>query len=150
MDTAILTISEMLGQIRTRGLQMEAAGRKLRCGPSGTLTQPLRTALRTHKRKLLPVLRTWGPLTGLNVLYLLYEVVPAQPFRLDQARFASNPGLLLLRLYQDVQAGPRGPRARTGALQEDLQLLFDTRPCRNRRAISEIEQGVSPSPPTTT
>ena len=28
------------------------------------------------------------------------------------------------RLYLDVQAGPLGPRARTGALQEDLRLLY--------------------------
>ncbi len=63
-------------------------------------------------------------MTGLHVLYLLYEAVPSEPFQLDQARFVSDPVSFLVRLYLDVQVGPEGPRARTGALQEDLRLLY--------------------------
>ncbi len=63
-------------------------------------------------------------MTGLHVLYLLYEAMPSEPFQFDQARFVSDPVLFLVRLYRDVQVGPQGPRARTGALQEDLRLLY--------------------------
>ncbi len=105
-------------------LRMEVAAYTLRCGPTASLTDPLREALRAYKRSLLPILRTWGPVTGLHVLYLLYEAVPSEPFQLDQARFVADPVLFLVRLYQDVQVGPLGPRARTGALQEDLRLLY--------------------------
>ena len=59
-----------------------------------------------------------------RALYLLYEAVPTEPFQLDQVRFVRNPVSFLVRLYQDVQVGPQGPRARTGALQEDLRLLY--------------------------
>jgi len=57
-------------------------------------------------------------------LPLCYEAVPSEPFQLDQARFVSDPVLFFVRLYQDVQVGPLGPRTRTGALQEDLRLLY--------------------------
>ncbi len=84
----------------------------------------LEAATRVVKRSLLPILHTWGSLTGLHVLYLLYEAAPSEPFQLDPARFVSDPVLFLVRLYRDVQVGPEGPRARTGALQEDLRLLY--------------------------
>ncbi len=54
----------------------------------------------------------------------LQEAVPSEPFQLDQARFVSDPVSFLVRLYHDVLVGPQGPRARTGALQEDLCLLY--------------------------
>ncbi len=124
MSLATLTLPETLAGIRERGLRMEVAEYTLRCGPTTSLTDPLREALRVYKRSLLPILRTWGPVTGLHVLYLLYEAVPSEPFQLDQARFVSDPVSFLVRLYLDVQVGPQGPRARTGALQEDLRLLY--------------------------
>ncbi len=129
MSLATLTLPETLAGIRERGLRMEVAEYMLRCGPTAALTDPLREALRAYKRSLLPILRTWGPVTGLHVLYLLYEAVPSEPFQLDQARFVSDPVLFLVRLYQDVQTGPLGPRARTGALQEDLRLLYSLDMC---------------------
>ena len=129
MSMATLTLPKTLAGIRERGLRMEVAEYTLCCGPTASLTDPLREALRAYKRSLLPILHTWGPVTGLHVLYLLYAAVPSEPFQLDQARFVADPVSFLVRLYQDVQAGPLGPRARTGALQEDLRLLctLDTR-----------------------
>ena len=129
MSLATLTLPETLAGIRGRGLQIEVAECTLRCGPTASLTDPLREALRVYKRSLFPILRTWGPVTGLHVLYLLYEAVPSEPFQLDQARFVADPVLFLVRLYRDVQVGPQGPRACTRALQEDLRLLYslDTR-----------------------
>ena len=124
MSLATLTLPETLAGIRGRGLRMEAGEYTLRCGPKASLTDPLREALRAYKRSLLPILHTWGPVTGLHVLYLMYEAAPSEPFQLDQARFVRDPVSFLVRLYRDVQVGPEGPRARNGALQEDLRLLY--------------------------
>ncbi len=93
-------------------------------GRREALSPALREAIRAHWAVLLPILRTWRPVTAVHVLYLLYEAVPSEPFQLDQARFVSDPVSCRVRLYRDVQAGPQGPRARTGALQEDLRLLY--------------------------
>ena len=120
-----ISLAELLLEIRTRKLAFAVSGTRLLCSPSSLLTDRLREALRHNKRSLLPVLRTWGPRTGLHVLHLLYEAVPGEPFRLDRARFVQDPVVFLKRLYQDVEAGPAGPRARTGALQEDLRLLYE-------------------------
>ncbi len=54
MSLATLTLPETLAGIRGRGLRMEVAEYTLRCGPTASLTDPLREALRTYKRSLLP------------------------------------------------------------------------------------------------
>ena len=118
MSLATLTLPETLAGIRGRGLRMEAGEYTLRCGPTASLTDPLREALRAYKRSLLPIR------VHPRLQYLLYEAVTSKPFQLDQARFVSDPFSFLVRLYRDVQVGPEGPRARTRALQEDLRLLY--------------------------
>ena len=128
--TDAVTLPELTQTLRERGVRLRVQEGCLKVnGHRDALTPALREAIRAHGAALLPILRTWGPVTGLHVLYLLYEAVPSEPFQLDQARFVSDPVLFLIRLYHDVQAGPLGPRARTGALQEDLRLLYtlDTR-----------------------
>ena len=128
--TDALTLPELTRALRERGVRLRVQEGRLKVkGRREALSPALREAIRAHCAALLPILRAWGPLTGLHVLYLLYEAAPSEPFQLDQARFVSDPVLFLVRLYRDVQAGPQGPRARTGALQEDLRLLYtlDTR-----------------------
>ncbi len=123
--TDILTVPELTRVLRERGVRLRVEGGRLKVkGRREALSPALREAIRAHCAALLPILRIWGPVTGLHVLYLLYEAVPSKPFQLDQARFVADPVLFLVRLYRDVQVGPRGPRARTGALQEDLRLLY--------------------------
>lgn len=125
MNVASLSISDLLVQTRARSLFVDVVGARLRCGPSRLLTDELRAGLREHKTKMLPQLRAWGNETGLHVLWLLYEAVPPlEPFMLDQARLITNPGLFFVRLFLDIQRGPEGARARTGALQHDLRLLY--------------------------
>ncbi len=123
--TNALTLSELTQALRERGVRLRVQDGRLKVkGRRDALTLALRKAIRAHSAALFPILHTWGPVTGLHVLYLLYEAVPTEPFQLDQARFVTDPVSFLVRLYQDVQAGPQGPRARTGALQEDLRLLY--------------------------
>ncbi len=54
MSLATLTLPETLAGLRERGLRMEVAAYTLRCGPTASLTDPLREALRVYKRSLLP------------------------------------------------------------------------------------------------
>ena len=119
------TLPTLIRTLRERGVRLRAHDGRLKVrGRREALPSALCQAIHSQAATLLPILDTWGPATGLHVLYLLYEAVPSAPFQLDQARFVADPVAFLVRLYQDVQAGPRGPRARTGALQEDLALLY--------------------------
>ena len=79
MSLATLTLPETLAGIRDRGLRMEVAEYTLRCGPKAALTDPLREALRAYKRSLLPILRTWGPVTGCLVSALRSRALRTLP-----------------------------------------------------------------------
>ena len=48
---------------------------------------------------------------------------PAEPFRLDQVVSVSDPPLFWRTIKGDIAAGPTGPRARYGAIQDDLRRL---------------------------
>ena len=123
--TDVLTLPELTQALRERGVRLRVEDGRLKVkGHRDALTPALKEAIRAHSATLLPILHTWGPETGVHVLYLLYEAVPSEPFQLDQARFVRDPFTFLVRLYRDVQVGPQGPRARTGALQDDLRLLY--------------------------
>ena len=53
MSMVTLTLPETLAGIRERGLRMEVAAYTLRCGPTASLTDPLREA-RAYKRSMVP------------------------------------------------------------------------------------------------
>lgn len=61
-------------------------------------------------------LMAWA--AGLSV-----EDLPAAPFTLRPGHVVQGGALWLASLQADVAAGPRGPRARTGALQGDVATL---------------------------
>ena len=71
------------------------------------------------------MLEVWGEEAGYLVLWFLEEApLTGEPFQLDQAQRVTDPSLFFYALYLDVHAGPAGPRARTGALQQELRLLY--------------------------
>jgi hypothetical protein len=57
------------------------------------------------------------------VEWISSAALPADPFVLDAARTVGDPATFFTTLRRDVEQGPGGPRARTGALQADLRLL---------------------------
>ncbi len=121
-----MEIADLLASIRIRNLRLFVVGDRMACGPTALLTDDIRAGLREHKHALLPVLVTWGAATGWDVLHLLFEAVPpAAPFRLDEVRWVSDPVHFYVALYDAIQAGPGGARARTGALQKDLRLVHE-------------------------
>ena len=49
----MMTLDEVLIQIKNRGIEMRADGDELQCRPKEALTSELRSAMRTHKLELL-------------------------------------------------------------------------------------------------
>ena len=99
----------------------------LRCkAPTGQVAPELRRALSSHRRILRQALNGWGPVTDYLVLWFIEEApLRNTPFHLDQGCRVTDPVRFYCRLYADIQAGAGGPRARTGALQHDLRLLYE-------------------------
>ena len=78
-----------------------------------------------------------GPTSTANLFYLWSDAetvrlitfllhsneLPAQAFELRPGEFVTDPDVWLERIRQDVAAGPHGPRAKTRALQQDLERL---------------------------
>lgn len=65
----------------------------------------------------------WDEQTSRALLWLESWTIPTDAFRLYPWCEVTDPELFLVRLRGDVSAGPRGARARYGALQLDLQAL---------------------------
>ncbi len=73
----------------------------------------------------------WDTETGGLVEWFEHTPAPAQPFRLAPGVFVARPAHFWEALRRDISASPSGPRARTGALREDLlklAALFKGRP----------------------
>ena len=73
----------------------------------------------------------WDPETRHLVEWFEHTPAPAQPFQLAPGVFVARPRHFWEALRRDIAAGPNGPRARTGALREDLlklAALFKGRP----------------------
>ncbi len=61
----------------------------------------------------------WGDLAPI-VEWFLSAKPPGAPFKLKQGITISNPQRWWADIIADIAAGPEGPRARYGALQDDL------------------------------
>jgi hypothetical protein len=67
--------------------------------------------------------REWTTAEQSLVDWLAAADLPVEPFVLDQARKVPDPRVFVDSLRRDTEAGPGGPRARTGALRSDLEIL---------------------------
>ena len=59
----------------------------------------------------------------LSLWFLSATNLPMDPFRLSQAVTVQDPSKFYESLRSDLALGPRGPRSRFGALENDLKLL---------------------------
>ncbi len=66
---------------------------------------------------------SWDSETAALVEWFERTPAPAQPFQLSPGVFVARPNHFWEALRRDIAAGPNGPRARYGALQEDLRRL---------------------------
>ena len=120
-----MTAFDAWRRVRMLGGTLRAEEGQLRCRlPRQGVTPELERALRRHKSTIIETLEQWGPGAGYLVLWFLESApLTRKPFQLDRARRVTDPSRYFYGLYVDVQAGPAGARARTGALQKELRLL---------------------------
>ena len=65
----------------------------------------------------------WPPDAQSLVDWFMTQEVPVEPFLLEPHLRVAEPGKFFDSLRREIEAGPRGPRARMGTLQWDLQKL---------------------------
>ncbi len=124
-----MSARQLVAAVRDAGATIEAAGDRLRLKSSrGPLPDDLVDALRDHKTAVIDLLvaeRTsrdaaqWGDLVAV-VNWFLNAEPPATSFKLKQGITINNPQRWWRDIALDIAAGPEGPRARYGALQDDL------------------------------
>ncbi len=128
-----MSARQLVAAVRDAGATIETAGDRLRLKSSrGPLPDDLVAALRSHKAEVIDLLVTerasrvasqWGDLASI-VEWFLGATPPAEPFKLKQGITISNPQCWWRDVALDIARGPEGPRARYGALQDDLNRLW--------------------------
>ena len=128
-----MSARQLVAAVRDAGASIEAPGDRLRLKSShGPLPDDLVDALRDHKSAVIDLLVTerasrvasqWGDLAPI-VKWFLNAEPPTAPIKLKQGITISNPQRWWADIAADIAAGPEGPRARYGALQDDLWRLW--------------------------
>ena len=72
-----------------------------------------------------PTLYSWDEQTSALIDWFDSADLPVEPFRLRSGVEVTDPQKFYTSLRNDIEQGVKGARARTGALQEDLEGLFD-------------------------
>lgn len=90
---------------------------------------------------------TWTGETAEHAAWFLASESPTEPFKLKPGVTVARPAPYWRQMRADVMAGPTGPRAFYGAIQDDLQCLFERFVDVERAAIMEIDGNGSDEPP---
>ena len=145
-----MTPLELLHRLNSRGVSIAIDGTQLLVdGPAGAVSADDLANIREHKRGLLQALagarlqeagpvaepracrarkperqpqQLWPAAAADFVLLLAPDDLPRR-FTRSPGVEVVNPERFLATLKREVVAGPRGPRARSGALQEDVRAL---------------------------
>ena len=72
-----------------------------------------------------PGVYVWDEQTSLLIDWFLLQELPLLSFRLRSGVEVVDPEKFYASLRSDIEQGIEGARARTGAMQEDLENLFD-------------------------
>ena len=99
---------------------------------------PLTVARVTQLEAAKPELR-WSNETQDHVNWFLASEPPTEPFEFYRGVTVARPVEFWESLRGDVSAGPCGPTARTGALQQDLRRLYELFCDVEREAIQQID-----------
>ncbi len=124
-----MSARQLVAAVLAAGASIETAGDRLKLkSDRGPLPDDLVEALRSHKAEVIDLLVTerasrvasqWGDLAPI-VEWILSADPPAEPFILKPAIRITNPERWWRDIAADIAAGPEGPRARHGALQDDV------------------------------
>ena len=124
-----MSARQLVAAVRDAGASIETSGDRLKLkSDRGPLPDDLVEALRCHKAEVIDLLVTerasrvasqWGDLAPI-VEWFLTADPPTEPFKLKQGITITNPARWWHDIAADIAAGPEGPRARYGVLQDDV------------------------------
>ncbi len=113
----------LLQEAQAAGLTVRVDGERLVVrGPksAGAIAE----RLLDHKAEVLKVLSAEWDAEMLTIIrWFLGTHPPTEPFELSRGVTIIRPALWWTATRRDIGAGPNGPRARTGGLQQDLRRL---------------------------
>ena len=139
--------SGLLSDLATVGYEIFLEGDhvKLRYRKSGSppdTVRPLIDELRKNKAEVVNILKmgsagdtieksqppsnvkaVWPPDAQSLVDWFMTQEVPVEPFLLEPHLRVAEPGKFFDSLRREIEAGPKGPRAKMGTLQWDLRKL---------------------------
>lgn len=123
----------IIQKLKSIGYQVQTDGQdillKADRDPDPVLVTPLLAELRQCKAEVVSLLKSRCTVWPADVKALLdwFIISPTQeaPFQLNRHTRVIDADLFYDALRQDIEAGPRGPRAKYGALQSDLRDLCD-------------------------
>jgi hypothetical protein len=141
MRTGLLSDLAIVGyEIALEGDHLKLRYRKSGCPPD--TVKPLIDELRKYKAEVVNILKmgspdapaqksepqsnvkaAWPPDVQSLVDWFMIQGAPAEPFLLEPHLRVVDPGKFFESLQREIETGPRGPRARLGALQWDLWKL---------------------------
>ena len=126
-----MTAAELVREVEVAGgrlIPLDDGG--LRVAAPEPLPDDLVNRLRQHKPEVIAILTRadlqasgWDAETAALIEWFLTTSPPRAPFTLSKAVVVAHPARWWEALRCDLAAGPNGPRARYGALQQDLRRL---------------------------
>jgi len=98
------------------------------CDPDPNLATILLADLKECKAEAVRLLQgkseAWPAEVQTLIDWFLTSPTPEAPFQLNSCTRVVNSELFYAALQREIETGPRGPRARYGALQDDLRNLY--------------------------
>ncbi len=124
-----MSAGALVADLRERGVELKLDDGGLVChARRGILTPELKSAIRENKaaiewklamERAKHIASRWGELSRV-IEWFLTATPPSSPFLLRRGVHITDPARWWKHVAADVAAGPDGPRARHGALQDDL------------------------------
>lgn len=117
---------KLIQDVHSAGGTIVAAGDKLRLAAPEPLPDSLMEDLRQHKAEVMALVGAeWDAETARIIEWFLVTEPPSEPFELFPHVRVIHPGRWWGGLKADIAAGPKGARARYGAIQADLKRLAE-------------------------
>lgn len=117
---------KLIQDVHSAGGTIVAEGDMLSLSAPAPLPDSLMDKLRQHKAEVMSLVGSeWDAETGRIVDWFLAAPPPAEPFDLFPHVRIIYPARWWRHLGAEISEGPKGPRARYGALQKDLKRLAE-------------------------
>ena len=117
---------KLIQDVHSAGGTIVAEGDMLSLAAPAPLPDSLMDDLRQHKAEVMALVGAeWDAETTRIIEWFQATEPPTEPFELFPHVKVIHPGRWWKTLKTDIAAGPKGPRARYGAIQADLKRLAE-------------------------